>query len=132
MPQTERPLNAENLPPLGLKPEPSIWERLGTWLLNGQVAWIALCLTLLMTISVWKNTQEALVQAQRVRFENRAAEVTNAVLKRLQGYEHVLRGGVGLFAASESVTRSEWRDQYSFGYWFDPDDVSAICKSEIR
>jgi diguanylate cyclase (GGDEF)-like protein/PAS domain S-box-containing protein len=110
VPQTERPLNAENLPPLGLKPEPSIWERLGTWLLNGQVAWIALCLTLLMTISVWKNTQEALVQAQRVRFENRAAEVSNAVLKRLQGYEHVLRGGVGLFAASESVTRSEWRD----------------------
>jgi diguanylate cyclase (GGDEF)-like protein/PAS domain S-box-containing protein len=79
-------------------------------MLNGQVAWIALLLTMLMTLLVWNNAKEALVQAQQVQFANRASEVTNAVLKRIQGYEHVLRGGVGLFAASESVTRTEWRD----------------------
>ena len=79
-------------------------------MLNRQVTWIVLLLTLLVTFGAWKNAQEALLQAQQVRFENRASEVSNAVLKRMQSYEHVLRGGVGLFAASKNIERAEWRD----------------------
>ena len=79
-------------------------------MLGPQVAWIVLLLTLLVTLLAWKNTQEALIQAQQVQLENRASEVSDAILKRIQAYEHVLRGGVGLFVASESVTRTAWRD----------------------
>jgi len=78
-------------------------------MLNRQVAWIVLLLTLLVTLSVWKNAEEALLQAQQVQFENRASDVSDAILKRMQAYEHVLRGGVGLLAASESVSRTEWK-----------------------
>lgn len=88
----------------------SIGARLVAWMLHRQVAWIALLLTLMMTLLIWKSTEDALLLAQHQQFENRASEVTTAVLKRLHGYEHVLRGGVGLFAASEIVSRTEWRD----------------------
>ena len=44
------------------------------------------------------------------RSEHRASGVSDAVLKRMQSYELVLRGGVGLFAASENVERAQWRD----------------------
>jgi diguanylate cyclase (GGDEF)-like protein/PAS domain S-box-containing protein len=108
--EPDSPIDLKNIPASGRSPRHPIWMRLGVWMLSGQVAWIALLLTLLMTFLVWKSTKEALLQAQQVQFENRASEVTNAVLKRIQGYEHVLRGGVGLFAASQSVSRTEWRD----------------------
>ena len=78
-------------------------------LLNRKIAWVALLLTLLATFLTWKSAHEALLQAQRAQFENRIAEVTTAIVKRLQGHEQVLRGLVGLLAASENVTRSEWR-----------------------
>ena len=103
-------IDSGNRPTPEQSTQQSFRARVGAWMLNPNVAWIALLLTLLVTLLAWKNAQEALLQAQQMQFKNRTSEVTNAVLKRIQGYEHVLRGGVGLFAASESVSRTEWRD----------------------
>ncbi len=110
MSEPDIPVDSENTPTPGRSTQQSFWARVGAGMLSPHVAWIALLLTLLVTLLAWKNAQEALVQAQQVQLENRASEVTNAVLKRMQGYEQVLRGGVGLFAASKSVDRAEWRD----------------------
>ena len=104
------PIDSENRPTSGRSTQPSFRVRVGAWILNEHVAWVVLFFTLLLTLLVWRSAQEALLQVQQARFENRAAEVSNAILKRMQGYEHVLRGGVGLFAASKSVERAEWRD----------------------
>ncbi len=103
-------IDSETTPASGRSAQQSLWLRVGAWLLHGHVAWIALLLSLALTFGVWRGAEEALVKAQQVQFESRAAEVTNAILKRMQGYEHVLRGGVGLFAASKSVERDGWRD----------------------
>ena len=103
-------IDSEKMPTAGRSAQQSLWVRVGAWMLNQQVAWIVLLLTLLVTFLVWKSAQEALVQAQQVHFEHRAAEVITAIQKRMKGYEQVLRGGVGLFAASKSVDRAEWRD----------------------
>ncbi len=84
-------------------------EQMEAWLLSGHVAWIVLLLTLAMTFWAWRNAQQALIQAQQTQFENRVADVSTAVLKRLQGQEQVLRGAVGLLVASENVTRAEWK-----------------------
>ncbi|MDP2689458.1 MAG: CHASE domain-containing protein, partial [Deltaproteobacteria bacterium] len=46
----------------------------------------------------------------RAYFDFRVEEIQQATRHRMRGYEQVLRGGVGLFAASEEVTRSEWRE----------------------
>jgi diguanylate cyclase (GGDEF)-like protein/PAS domain S-box-containing protein len=95
--------------PTSVQTQPSYSARLVAWLLSGHIAWIVLFLTLAMTFWAWKNAQQGLVQAQQAQFENRVAEVTTAVVKRLQGQEQVLRGVVGLLVASESVTRTEWK-----------------------
>jgi len=109
MSKSNSPIDSENVPTPGRSAQQSFWVRVGAWMLNRQVAWIVLLLTLLVTLSVWKNAEEALLQAQQVQFENRASDVSDAILKRMQAYEHVLRGGVGLLAASESVSRTEWK-----------------------
>ncbi len=110
MSKSNSPIDSENTPTSGRSAQQSFWVRVGAWILNEHVAWIVLLLTLLVTLLAWKNAQEALLQAQQVQFENRASDVSDAILKRMQGYEHVLRGGVGLFVASESVTRTQWKD----------------------
>ena len=102
--------NSRNSPASGPRLPQSIGARLVAGMLHRRVAWIALLLTLLMTLLIWKSTKDALLLAQQQQFENRAAAITTAVIRRLRSYEHLLRGGVGLFAASQSVSRTEWRD----------------------
>lgn len=43
------------------------------------------------------------------RFDNRAAEIEQAITDRMDAYTEVLRGGLGLFYASDKVRREEWR-----------------------
>ncbi|MGH8728665.1 MAG: CHASE domain-containing sensor histidine kinase [Burkholderiales bacterium] len=45
----------------------------------------------------------------KAEFDSRVAEITNAIRARMNVYEQVLRGAVGLFHASEIVERDEWR-----------------------
>ncbi len=103
-------IDSENTPTSGRSALQSFCVLGCAWMVNRQVAWIVLLFTLLLTFLVWQSAEEAHVQAKQAQFENSAAEVSNAILKRMHGYEQVLRGGVGLFAASASVSRSEWRD----------------------
>ncbi len=102
-------IDSENTPTSGLSAQQSFWVRVGAWLMQ-HAAWIVLLLALLATFLVWKGAHEALSQAQQAQFKNRTEEMTNAVLKRMHVYEQVLRGGVGLFAASESVSRAAWKE----------------------
>jgi PAS domain S-box-containing protein len=69
----------------------------------------ALVLSGTFTFSSWHFAQEAAEQEARIRFEFRASQIADAIRGRVVDYEQVLRGGVGLFAASESVERAEWR-----------------------
>jgi len=45
----------------------------------------------------------------QLSLELRIAEIENAISDRMDAYTEVLRGGLGLFNASTSVTREEWR-----------------------
>jgi diguanylate cyclase (GGDEF)-like protein/PAS domain S-box-containing protein len=86
------------------------WSQSRVWLIEQRVAWIVLLLSLLVTLWVSNNARENLLLAQQVEFKNRAAQISDAVLFRMRTYEQVLRGGVGLFTASENVTRAEFQD----------------------
>ncbi len=103
-------IDSENTLTSGRSTQQSLWVRLGAWILHGYVAWIVLLLSLLVTFVIWKGAQETLLHAQQVQLENRTEEVSNAIVRRMSSYERVLRGGVGLFAASKSVERAAWRD----------------------
>lgn len=72
-------------------------------------ALLALLVLLATTYWMWSNATADATRAARERFDFKVSEARFAIDQRLLAYEHVLRGAVGLFAASEKVTRSEWQ-----------------------
>lgn len=63
---------------------------------------------LALTLGAWLSARRDAEVDARSRFDIRAAEIAIAVQGRMLDYEQVLRGAVGLFAASERVSREEW------------------------
>ncbi|MDD2721226.1 MAG: GGDEF domain-containing protein [Gallionella sp.] len=76
---------------------------------NGITAWLVLAVLLVVTLlSCWLTNDHVHKHASD-RFEFEVQQDSRAILKRMQGYEQVLRGGVGLFLASDEVTRKDWQ-----------------------
>src|SRR5580704_5940374 len=44
----------------------------------------------------------------RVHFHELADDIERSIVARMAGYEEALRGGVGLFSASDRVESAEW------------------------
>ncbi|CAK0765880.1 two-component system, sensor histidine kinase and response regulator [Gammaproteobacteria bacterium] len=65
---------------------------------------------LTLTIFEWNNTREKTTQALQSEFEFRSNEIHVRVKERLKNYEQVLLGVSGLFSASKSVERDEFRE----------------------
>ena len=55
------------------------------------------------------QTARVIDQNQRARFDYEVRRIESAIEKRLQAYVQVLRGGRGLFEASDHVSREDWR-----------------------
>lgn len=72
-------------------------------------AWVFLALGLATSAVVWQMTQQALIQRAQDRFRLQSEEIRDYMAHRLSEYQTLLRGGVGLFNASQSVERDEWR-----------------------
>jgi signal transduction histidine kinase len=76
---------------------------------NGYTPWLgfglSLTVTILATFLVY-NTTSSIAQE---RFDAEKHETVSAIEARLRAYEQVLSGGKGLFVASETVTREEWK-----------------------
>lgn len=53
-------------------------------------------------------TWSVLDARERARFDNEVERLDVALAERMRAYVQVLRGGVGLFAASRDVTREDW------------------------
>ena len=73
------------------------------------IASVVFLLSIGVTLLAW-HVMELSLRASSARvFEQHAAGIESAIQDRMRGYEQVLRGGAGLFAADLSVTRDEWR-----------------------
>ena len=72
------------------------------------LAWAILFAGFGVTLSAWWLSSRAVERLAEGRFETRVQEISQAIEERMQAYEQVLWGGVGLFHASEEVTRAEW------------------------
>ncbi|MFT5085433.1 MAG: PAS domain S-box-containing protein, partial [Lentisphaeria bacterium] len=75
---------------------------------NRAMAWIILALSLMLTVAAYLITQSQMNTRAEERFKFRALEVKQAIVARMEHYEQVLRGSVGLFNASKNVSRNEW------------------------
>ena len=79
------------------------------FLRNPVIAWAVLCCSLLLTAWGSYVLHTFVAERARDRFHFRTQEIESAISRRMLEYEQVLRGGVGLFASSETVTRQEWQ-----------------------
>ncbi len=72
--------------------------------------WLVLLAGMLATYGAYLGNQADTRRTLEVEFEHHTNEVKRSVESRLGSYEQVLRGAAGLFAASQSVERNEFRD----------------------
>jgi len=63
-----------------------------------------------VTLLLWQNASQTLQQQFRTSAQQMSDNSTDAITKRLATYEEIMRGGAGLFKASEDVTRHEWKE----------------------
>ena len=61
------------------------------------------------TVGCWHFAKKFIDANASDRFVNEAYQVHSSILNLMDSYEDLLRGAVGLFAASDSVTRQEWK-----------------------
>ncbi|QDS98052.1 CHASE domain-containing sensor histidine kinase [Adhaeretor mobilis] len=78
------------------------------WRHSPLLAWLVLGISLLLTFCAWLLSNRYLNERAAERFTVRTNELEVAIRERMLEYEQVLRGGIGLFAASENVSRGEW------------------------
>jgi PAS domain S-box-containing protein len=77
---------------------------------NGRLPFLVLLAGLAVTYFLQQAAVDVARQAQKDNFNFQANEVILRIEQRLAAYEQVLRGAKGLFAASKSVERDEFRD----------------------
>lgn len=75
---------------------------------SSKLAWAILMVSLIFTAIAWFLSSRYIYERAADRFQFRVNEVSASIEQRMLEYEQVLRGGVGLFAASEGVSRQEW------------------------
>ncbi|MCX7155598.1 MAG: EAL domain-containing protein [Rhodocyclales bacterium] len=80
-------------------------SRAGVW-----AAWIALASSLALTAVAWRYTQQDVEREMRREFDAEVIQVRADLNTRIAGYTQALRRAAALFAASDEVTRKDWRD----------------------
>lgn len=69
---------------------------------------VLLC-SLLATAGAWYGLRTSQQAAAELHFQQLTGEVVEAIEKRMSNHRQILLGGAGLFEASESVSREDWR-----------------------
>lgn len=71
--------------------------------------WLVLVISLAITLFSALNAQRSVDEANDQRFKRYGEQVDQEITSRLATYIGLLKGGTGLFQASEQVTRDEWK-----------------------
>lgn len=73
------------------------------------VAWIVLAISLAASAGAWFIAWKHAELEAHKKFDDEVGRVIGALSERMQVYEDVLHGAAGLYAASYTVERGEWR-----------------------
>lgn len=76
---------------------------------HSATAWVILLVSVVLTVIAWSISNRFVLQRAADRFRFETSDVKTAIGKRMLEYEAILRGGIGLFAASDFVDREKWR-----------------------
>jgi diguanylate cyclase (GGDEF)-like protein len=77
--------------------------------LSQTLSLLVLAISLFVTYQLWRDAQRSVEQTLQSDFDFLVRESNRRIEQRMQAYEQVLRGAAGLFAASDRVTREEFR-----------------------
>lgn len=69
-----------------------------------------LFISLVLTFISWRSAVIHVEQRAHDRFQLEVQQAEDAITRRMQEYEQVLRSGVGLFMGSDEVTRNDWHN----------------------
>lgn len=72
-------------------------------------AWGVLIACLSVTMMAWHLAEQQVTKNAQQQFTNHANDIINAIEARMHQHEQILLGSAGLFEASKSVGRAEWR-----------------------
>ena len=84
---------------------PPAADRIGMW-----PAWLVLACALAGTWMVWRGAEQQIERQLRGDFVARSTEISNNLRQRLGAYTQLLRSAAGLFAATDQVSRDDWRN----------------------
>jgi PAS domain S-box-containing protein len=76
---------------------------------KGFLPYVILLVMLVISVLVWQLYEKNAMQREESRFFHSVNHAQNDLIDRIYRYEMVLQGGAGLFAASEEVTRDEFK-----------------------
>jgi diguanylate cyclase (GGDEF)-like protein/PAS domain S-box-containing protein len=75
----------------------------------GRIPWVVLALSIAVSGWAWYAVSHSVSERARARFNDMAHQAHSTILNRMGNYEQILIGGRGLFTASRSVKRDDWR-----------------------
>jgi signal transduction histidine kinase/CheY-like chemotaxis protein len=70
---------------------------------------VVLAVGMIASVAIWRTTLSAVRGLEREKFETMVNRVARSVTTRTDVYKYGLRGGRGVFLASDRVKREEWR-----------------------
>lgn len=97
----EKPADPSALAPVATRRKGLFWP--------GTAAWVVLVIALGASAGAWRLAVKHTKLEAYKSFDEEAERIKAALVERMQIYEDVLHGAVGLFAASVTVERAEWR-----------------------
>lgn len=71
--------------------------------------WLILAFSVITTIIVYHVYSNYLIKQENDEFEKESYRIVDKIMKRMDHYGEVLQAGRGLFAASKTVERDEWK-----------------------
>ena len=90
-----------------------LWHRNHLEKGNTGIHWLVpvfiVALPVIMLSSTWMVLRSSMLGEMELLFDQRVEALEDSILRRIEIYANTLEGATGLFAASETVTRSEWK-----------------------
>ena len=77
--------------------------------MNRYTPYVVLVISISITIFAAIEVGITIANTAEERLDSQMTDIKNRIERRIQAYEQVLYGGKGLFEASETVTRDEWK-----------------------
>ena len=102
-------ISPENSSRRDVSPAEAPAPRRGSWLFAYPVAWVVLVISLAATTAGWFIAHIHQDLSAQKQFDEEASRIQTALSERMSVYQDVLHGSAGLFAASHSVERAEWK-----------------------